>query len=61
MTEIEEPHVRAARVIHNLPRNLCSESVLATVSWDPLDYIYKRKLLTLVHKSYHGDDRQDIK
>ena len=60
-TEIEKTHVRAARLIHNLPRNLCSESVLATVSWDPLDYIYKRKLLTLVHKLYHGDDRQDIK
>ena len=32
--------------------------MLATVSWNPLDYIYKRKILTFVHKSYHGDDRQ---
>jgi hypothetical protein len=61
MTEIEKTHVRAARLIHNLPRNLSNENVLANVSWDPLDYIYKRKLLTLVHKSYHGDDRQEIK
>ena len=32
--------------------------MLATVSWDPLDNIYKRKLLTFAHKSYHRDDRQ---
>ena len=58
MTEIEKTHARAARLIHNLPRNLTDENALATVSWDPLDYIYKRKLLTFVHKSYHEDDRQ---
>ena len=58
MTEIEKTHIRAAKLIHNLPRNVSNENVLATVSWDPLDYIYKRKILTFVHKSYHGDDRQ---
>ena len=58
MTEIEKTHIRAAKLIHNLPRNVSNENVLATVSWDPLEYIYKRKILTFVHKSYHGDDRQ---
>ena len=56
MTEIEKTHVRAARLIHNLPSNISNENVLATVSWDPLDYIYKRKILTLVQKPYHGDE-----
>ena len=58
MTEIEKTHIRAAKLIHNLSRNVSNENVLFTVSWDPLDYIYKRKILTFVHKSYHGDDRQ---
>ena len=56
MTEIEKTQVRAARLIHNLPSNIGNENVLATVSGDPLDYIYKRKILTPVHKSYHGDE-----
>ena len=58
MTELEKTHIRAAKLIHNLPRNVSNENVLATVSWNPLDYIYKRKILIFVHKSYHGDDRQ---
>ena len=56
MTEIEKTHVRAARLIHNLPSNISNESVLAIVSWEPLDNIYKRKVLALVHKSYHGEE-----
>ena len=58
MDEIEKTHVRAAKLIHNLPSNISNENVLATVSWDPLDYIYKRKILTFVQKSYHGDKGQ---
>ena len=37
-------HIRAAKLIHNLPRNVSNENVLSTVSWDPLDYITKERL-----------------
>ena len=58
MTEIEKTHIQAAKLIHNFPRNVSNENVLATVSWDPLDNVDKRMILTFVHKSCHRDDRQ---
>ena len=50
--DLERIHVRAARVIHRLPRDISDDEILRLAKWDRLDYIYKRKILSMMHKIY---------
>ena len=38
--DLERIHVRAARVIHRLPRDIPGDEILRLAKWDRLDYIY---------------------
>ena len=57
---LEDNHARAARLIHNLSRNLSNEENLARANWQPISFLYKRRLLTLMHKIYFGQADQSI-
>ena len=57
---IEDSHARAARLLHNLPRNLSNEESLARVNWQAISYLYKRRLLILMHQVYHGTADKSI-
>ena len=57
---LEDNHARAARLIHNLPRNLSNEESLARANWQPITFLYKRRLLTLMHQIYHGTADKSI-
>ena len=57
---LEDNHARAARLIHNLPRNLSNEESLARANWQPISFLYKRRLLTLMHQIYHGTADKSI-
>eukprot|EP00112_Aurelia_sp_Birch-Aquarium-sp1_P000026 Seg1000.5 transcript_id=Seg1000.5/GoldUCD/mRNA.D3Y31 product="putative RNA-directed DNA polymerase from transposon BS" pseudo=true protein_id=Seg1000.5/GoldUCD/D3Y31 len=50
--DLERIHVRAARIIHRLPRDIPDEEILRLAKWDRLDYIYKRMILSIMHKVY---------
>ena len=57
---MEDNHARAAKLIHNLPRNLSNEESLARANWQPISFLYKRRLLTLMHQIYHGTADKSI-
>ncbi len=59
--KIENIHARAARVTYNLHPGSTNEQSLDRVNWQPLSYIYKRKLLTTMHQVYYGNTQTDIK
>ena len=40
MKDLELIHLRAARLIHKLPRDMEDETVLINASWMPLKYFY---------------------
>ena len=46
---LEAIHTRAARFIYNLPKELPDEESLKRANWQPLPYICKSRLLTVMH------------
>ena len=61
MSQLERIHARAAKLIHKLPKNISDEKALLNANWDSLDYIYKRRMLTIMHKVCHDDCPEDFK
>eukprot|EP00794_Sanderia_malayensis_P020945 gene20947-22997_t len=53
-------HAKAARLIHNLPRDLSNDESLARANWQPISLLYKRRLLTLMYQIYHGTADKSI-
>ena len=49
ISQLERIHARAAKLIHKLPKNISDEEALLHAKWDKLDYIYKRRMLTVMH------------
>ena len=43
-TQLENQHIRAARIIYKVPGKVCNHNVLRTVKWQNLGHIYKRRL-----------------
>ena len=48
--DLEKIHVRAAKIIHQIPSYTDKGKTMNTVRWDSLDYTYKRKILAVMHK-----------
>ena len=51
---LERKHCRAARSFFGFPPDMPTVDVLATVKWNTLTYMYKRYLIKLFFKGYHG-------
>ena len=49
-TQLENQYTRAAKIIYNVPENVCNHNVLRTVKWQNLGYIYKRRLASEMFK-----------
>ena len=43
-------HIGAARIIHGIKGKFNNEEILQIANWDPLSYIYKRRLLTIMQQ-----------
>ena len=39
LKKLELIHIRAARLIHKLPKGMTDEDILARVGWMPLEYL----------------------
>ena len=61
MSQLERIHARADKLSHKLPKNTSDEEALLNANWDRLDYIYKRRMLTIMHKVCHDDCPEDFK
>ena len=53
MKDIERIHVRAAKIIHRLPKHILDEDAIEAAKWDKIEYIYKRKLLSKMHQIFY--------
>ena len=51
--KLEIIHGRAARMIYNLTRSTSKEEGLSIAQWQPLGYIYKRRIAVLMHTIYN--------
>ena len=58
MKDIKRIHIRAAEIIHRLPKHISDEDALKAAKWDKIEYIYKRKVLSKMHKIFYGVDAQ---
>ena len=58
---IEEIHARAARVIYDLPSQTSVEDSLMHARWQSISYIYKRRLLYIMHSIYYETAHHSIK
>ncbi len=50
--DIEKVHVRTAKIIHATKSSNTDEDILRKVKWDPISYLYKRKLLIIMQNAY---------
>jgi hypothetical protein len=60
MNDIEKKHLRASRIIHKIPKTTPKNEVLLAANWDEIDYIYKRKILVLMHKAFYNSLSETI-
>ena len=51
--KLEEIHTKAARLIHDLPRDRDNTYILQKANWLPLSYIYKKDVLKRVHQGFY--------
>ena len=54
MKDLELIHLRAARLIHKLPRDMEDETVLIKASWMPLKYLYCSRILNITHRAFYN-------
>ena len=57
---LELVHLRAARLIHKLPRDMEDETVLINASWIPLKYFYCSRILSITHRAFYNLELGDI-
>ena len=50
--DVEKIHVRAAKIIHGITSRNTDEDILRKVKWDPISYLYKRKVLIIMQNSH---------
>lgn len=58
--DIERIHIRAARLIHKVPKDICNGEVLNHVGWNTLKYMYTKRILTVTHSAYYNDSIDEI-
>ena len=52
--DLGQIHIWAAKLIHNIKdEELSNEQILKRVNWRNLDYIYKHRILLIMHDIYH--------
>ena len=54
LDDLESIHIRAARVIHNIPKRVKKHDILSYVGWQSLKHFYTKRLLILAHSTFYG-------
>ena len=54
LQKLEKVHARAARIVNQLPKDHDTEVTLERAGWPPLSYIYKKRIITIMHGCFHG-------
>ena len=56
MEKIEIQHIKATRIVKKIGIKINDTEVLQRVNWNRIDYIYKRKVATEMHKLLKGTE-----
>ena len=51
--DLEDTHVRAARIIHKIPETVPDHWVLDNVNWKNTFYLYKRRIACITFQAYY--------
>ena len=54
LQKLENVHARAARIVNQLPKDHDTEITLERAGWLPLSYIYKRRIIKIIHGCFYG-------
>ena len=60
INSLEDVHIRAGRTIHKLKPSVKDNEILSKIGWSPLQYIYKKRLVTIMHEVYHNKVHQKL-
>ena len=58
--DLERIHIRAARLIHNVPKNIGHGGVFYQVGWNTLKCMYTKRILTVALSAYYNDSVDEI-
>ena len=56
MKDLELIHLRAARLINKLPRDMEDETILINANCISLKYFYCSRILNITHKAFYNID-----
>ena len=60
IAELENVHVRAAKLIHKIPSSVPNHQVLENAKWKSISYLYKRRLSCIAFQCYYGLSHEAI-
>ena len=60
MKDLELIHLRAARLIHELPRGMEDETVLINANWMLLKYFYCSRILNITHRAFYNLELDNV-
>ena len=54
LQDMEDSHIRAARLIHNISPSIPKHEVLSKANWYSLSYLYKKRLACIPYQVYYN-------
>lgn len=60
LTDLEDSHIRAARLIHNIGMSIPKDEVLRMAKWPSVRYMYKRRLACIAYQAFYNLAPDDI-
>ena len=53
LQELDAPHARVAKLAYDIKEKMSVENTLTQVNWEPISYVYKRRILSWMHRIYY--------
>ena len=60
LADLEDLHIRAARLIHNISISIPKHEVVSMAKWSSIHHMYKRRLACIAHQTFHNLAPDDI-
>ena len=60
LADLEDSHIRAARLIHNISISTPKHDVLSMAKWSSIHYMYNRRLTCMAYRAFHNLAPDDI-
>ena len=53
LQELDALHARGVKLVYGIREKMSVENTLTQVNWEPISYIYKRRILSWMHRIYY--------